>query len=322
MIGKGKAAWLYLLSCCLVAFPIHAKGKRKVKNPGLIAAIVLGGGAALWALTRKGTSTVVATVAPPGPVPVYPPPEPLPVGGGGTQTDDIVFSMMGLRDKTIDGWRVIEWPGIVPAGKVHPRWDGLASSMRDSEGRLLPALLRKYGLKNARRIGVVGFSAGSNSGLREFLRHPKDRAALSFAVAADGIHAMLRPGVNPKANALSTTDYADFQSQMGPVFEMAKQAGQGGAPMVITASAIERPASGVTRSAEGLQTIMVQVNPVRSSWHKPPAIDVGTNPTGYNSGNLYTYFTEGRDAAEHIRHAKSIPSLLRALVFPTLKGTV
>jgi hypothetical protein len=156
--------------------------------------------------------------------------------------------------------------------------------------------------------------------LREFLRHPKDRAALSFAVGADGIHSMLRPGVNPKANALPSTDYADFNGQMGPIFEMAKQANEGGAPMVLTASSIERPASGVTRSAEGLKTIMASVNPVQSSWHKPAAIDVGVNPIGYNSGNLYAYFTEGKDAAEHIRHAKSIPSLIRTLVFPSLKG--
>lgn len=228
---------------------------------------------------------------------------------------DVIFSMMGLRGSDFDGWRIIEWSGVVPPGKVHPTWADIAAQSRDGNGDLIPGLLRKYGITNPGRIGVVGFSAGSNSGLREMLRSPNDRARLAFAVSSDGFHAMLKSVPKERPWPIEPSDLAD-KSQAEGFEAMAKAAAAGGAPFVMTASSIAAPAQSVTMSQEGLDLISLSTGNAQTSTPMPGAL------SGYawKTGNFFGVQSTGNNAAEHIKHANAIPSILRNWVIPNLKG--
>lgn len=181
-------------------------------------------------------------------------------------TRDVVISCMALRG--VPDW--LPWPGGVPsfiefAGQMpaaggHPTWGAVAQRYRDPSGQLLPGLFRAYRawlgfeLADVGRIAVVGFSAGSNSGVRELLRNPVDRGRISFVAAIDGEHPNL--AATPPTDAQRATDplsrYADFAGELGGLVDVATQAALDAGPaVVVTASSVAAPSpvNSDTRSA-------------------------------------------------------------------------
>ncbi len=155
--------------------------------------------------------------------------------------------------------KLLEWPGVPTGG--HPSWKRAADGLRDSDGALLPNLVHRYrqylgaDLGELGRIAVVGFSAGSNSGVRELLRSPLDRARLSFVGAIDGMHPMLAPRRIHTGAEDPTAYYADWAGQMGPFAAYALEAAQGqGGAMVCTASQVQ-PARGIAPTGLALSSL-------------------------------------------------------------------
>lgn len=123
-------------------------------------------------------------------------------------------------------------------------WDQTAARYRDRKtGQVLPNLLRANGIdpNKVRRIGLIGFSAGSNDGLEHLIRSPADRAMLrngSFVLALDGMHKWR--SATP-TNADVRKRYLRW-SQMEPYFELAKRAHAGDGPaLVLTSSDSQEP---------------------------------------------------------------------------------
>jgi hypothetical protein len=163
---------------------------------------------------------------------------------------DLLISCMGV--KRMPDWlpwadappALLEWPGV-PTASGHPSWKGAARRLRDSDGALLPRLLATYrrflgfDLSGVNRIAVVGFSAGSNSGVRELLRSPLDRARIGFVAAIDGLHPMFRHRRIRTGQTDPEQLYADWSGQMGPFADYALLAAEDqGAAMVCTASQV------------------------------------------------------------------------------------
>jgi hypothetical protein len=221
------------------------------------------------------------------------------------ENSDIIISTMGIRGSDFDGWRVIEWPGVSKSGG-HPSWAAKAASMRGPLG-LIPNILRQYGIKKPRRIGLVGFSAGSNSGLRELLRDPLDRALASFAVSADGMHMAVRSDYK-RGSELADDDLIE-PSQLEPFKSFART----GKPFVITASNVERPIPTVTKTREAM------LNIEHGLAEQPVKQDYGLEGNTWSKGNVLFYITDGNMAKDHVHHANSIPTLLRRWVMPKLE---
>lgn len=160
----------------------------------------------------------------------------------------VVISTMALSTLPGDwaGWTLREWAGT-PQASGHPGWSDLAASKRNKAGRVLPTLLREWRLDPDSIVVCVGFSAGSNSGLRELLRNADDRAQIAAAVALDGAHWNVKAtSDNPPKSA-----YWDWAGEAGPFEAMALS----GKPFVATASAVGRPGQKLTMTREGLRSI-------------------------------------------------------------------
>jgi hypothetical protein len=169
----------------------------------------------------------------------------------------LIISCMGLA--TVKWWpnavkpTLLEWPGEGPG---HPSWANVAASLRDGEGRLLPRLLAKYSLSNAERIAVVGFSAGSNSGIRELIRHPEDRARIAFVGAFDGLY----PALSDQSvwNTTNPRSYFVDPKQIDPWLGYMRLAATGQRIMVMTASSIAAPGPGIAPTKLALTKLLEQ----------------------------------------------------------------
>lgn len=185
----------------------------------------------------------------------------------GTDPTSVILNVYGFPDPRFVKFewpdsmreaRKVQFSGHVRPGHVHPEWGPVASALRDQEGRLLPNLLRKHGLDPdaVRRIGVVAFSAGSNSGLRELLRHPEDRAALTFALALDGLHAARKARGAWHAGDVPSR-YFHWRQDVGPWFEAAKTAAHGnGLALIATSSNVAAPGRGLTKTVEAHRDVL------------------------------------------------------------------
>jgi hypothetical protein len=155
--------------------------------------------------------------------------------------------------------RVMQWqPPITGAG--HPSWTGEADKLRAGayrKGPLLPNLLRRYGMKldDVGRICVLGFSAGSNNGVRELLRSDDDQRRIDVVLAVDGLHPNL--AVSPKAPPRGA--YADWQAEMEPFAAFASRASLGAGAMVATASQVAAPSKGNAQTARALADLELDV---------------------------------------------------------------
>jgi hypothetical protein len=158
--------------------------------------------------------------------------------------------------------KLLLWSGA-PTPSGHPSWNTAATKLRTPSpgwppsGRLLPALIDSFkrytgvSYEDAGNIGCLGFSAGSNSGVRELLRNAQDRERLSFVAAIDGLHPNLIPGTADR--------FADWRREMGPFEDYAVRAARGLAKMVCTASQVAQPSPTNASTRRALQQLEVNV---------------------------------------------------------------
>jgi hypothetical protein len=259
---------------------------------------------------------------------------------------DLIISCAGLR--RVPDWLpwadqpplLLEWPGQVGGGG-HASWSEPARRLRDQDGAILPNLCSRYrqflggDLGDMGRIAVVGFSAGSNSGVRELLRNAYDRARIDFVAAVDGMHPMIstrrvRSSENPE------DFYADWSAQMQPFAEYALLAADDqGASMVCTASQV--PAvPGIAPSGMALASLYQWVA-LRSAATGPrmpavfpprdtaPALRGGeaypTPDVVQGADRFVAMWYPGRDARAHELQAYVVaPDVLRAFLVPLWGG--
>lgn len=264
---------------------------------------------------------------------------------------DVLISCMGLR--RMPDWlpwagdppKLLEWPGA-PTPGGHPSWKAAARSLRDSDGAMLPTLFKRYrrflgfDLAGVNRIAVVGFSAGSNSGVRELLRSPLDRSRISFAAAIDGMHPMLAPRrVRRQFGDEDPADhYADWAGQMGPFAEFALEAAEDqGNAFVATASQVRPPSgSSVAPSYLALSSLFQYVatrSGSRALWlpntypprdSSPALRDGEAYPRAVNiegAGRFAALWYAGSDKRAHQLQAWVVaPDVLRAFLIPLWGG--
>lgn len=169
----------------------------------------------------------------------------------------VVISTMALTSLPPEwaGWVLREWSGK-PGSSGVPGWSDLAMGMRSGQtGRLLPSLLESWRLAPDSVVVAVGFSAGSNSGLRELLRNADDRAQIAAAVAIDGAHW----NVKKISDAPAVADYWDFKGEAGPFAAAAIEAARTGKPFLMTASQVGRPTNQTTMTREAAKTLRAYV---------------------------------------------------------------
>jgi hypothetical protein len=288
----------------------------------------------LWALSGSQQTQ---------PPPLPPPPKPKPTGGGtapatgtGATTADLVISVYAIRPATWSAaWagstsvpRLVEWSGEQQPGSVHPTWQHLGDRLRDGSGRLLPALLRQWGAEGARRIAVVGFSAGSNSGLRQLLWNAEDRARIDACFSIDGIH----PTVNAAGEVLDPRQLEGLRAFCSAAAAKQRLA-------VVTASNVAAP-SGAGKTAEELRDLAAFIASARGVQQPaPPLAWLGTSPPRDGSlvtqaqalglidaaelGDFSAWWFSGNDAGAHIRQANQVlPLLMRGLLRPRWQGGI
>lgn len=213
---------------------------------------------------------------------------------------------------------------------------------------MLPRLLASYrrflgfDLSGVGRIAVVGFSAGSNSGIRELLRSPLDRARISFAAAIDGLHPMwaqrrIRRSDEEPAPLTPEERFADWPGQMEPFAAYALDAAQNqGGAMVITASQVAASSRKVAASSQALAYLWEWVAsrvglpgptvpgpfPPRSSSPKLRAGEPYPVPFATDGARSFVgLWYPGRDRRAHALQAWIVaPDILRAFLVPLWAG--
>lgn len=240
-------------------------------------------------------------------------------------SSDVIFSMMGLRavPKGFEGWRLIEWPG---EGAGHPSWAALAQRLRSGDGRLLPALRRLYSVDESARIGVVGFSAGSNSGVREMLRSPADRASYAFVLAIDGLHASIKPGSRWREDD-PVSWFWSFREQVEPFAAMAAEAAQGRGIFVQTASRVAAPNPQLSSTEQGVNAISVYLSQrglneyreLPTSFEDLEKLEYGGIVSG-DAGRYLSCVLGGSDAAAHVYQSRVVTPLALEWVRTRLTG--
>lgn len=226
---------------------------------------------------------------------------------------DLVLSMFA-GDKVPPGVpfirpiRVVQWNP--PPSSGHPSWTGEADSLRQGawrKGPLLPALLRRYAvrLEDVERICVLGFSAGSNNGVRECLRSEDDRRRIDTVLAVDGLHPTLaqRPGDPPRGG------YAAWDQELEPFAAFAERAAFGAAAMVATASAVAAPTKTNGQTARVLTDLVGDVLDRTSGRELAPALLPDDFPTSGDPvrpdqradvGSFSALWYPGTDKSAHI----------------------
>jgi hypothetical protein len=253
--------------------------------------------------------------------------------------------MMALTDLSWWPWarrpRLIELPGA--PGK-HPSWAPVAQQLRDGRGALLPALRRQYQISPNSRIAVVGFSAGSNSGLRALLASALDRVEYDFVGSFDGLHLNIKSPPWP-AGVLSRF----FPDQVDGFADYALAAARRQRGMVITSSSVAAPVvSGLPVSqtvlaqtailawvGEQMQRLAPGADPWRAMARAAGDIELpaarvaelaraGGEPWSLQTvGNLVCTASPGANEAAHIVQARVFaPVLLRATLAERWRETV
>jgi len=175
----------------------------------------------------------------------------------GNMPTDVVLSMFA-GEKIPPGVpfanppRVIQWNPPIVEGS-HPSWTAEADKLRAGpwrKGPLLPALLRRYNVRieDVGRIAVIGFSAGSNNGVRECLRSDDDRRRIDTVLAVDGLH----PNLAPSPGSPPRGPYASWSTELEPFAAFAERAALGYGAMAATASEVAAPSKSNGQTARVL----------------------------------------------------------------------
>jgi hypothetical protein len=237
---------------------------------------------------------------------------------------------------------LLEWSGTPTTGG-HPSWQKAARSLRGSDGAILPNLLARFrqylgfDLSGVGRIAAVGFSAGSNSGLRTLLASPLDRGRIDFVAAVDGMHPMLAQtrGVHTYSDDVRE-DFAAWNQQMGPFVEYADLAAQGQVGFVATASSVAPTRSDISTTAQALSALYAVIAQAAgtSSPNVPAAFPPRTDSPALNAGEDYpipyqvqgvrdfvALWYAGDQKRDHILQARVVvPDILRAFLVPRWGG--
>ena len=228
----------------------------------------------------------------------------------------VVIDMMGLGGLPPEwsGWKFIEWSGQTQGGG-YSSWVPLAQQLRDSAGRILPNLLRKYGMDPSSAVVAVGFSAGSNNGLRELLRNSEDRKQIIGVLAIDGAHWNVRKVSDTPAIG----DYWDWKGEADPFAQTALEAANGGRPFLATASQVARPGAALTMTREGLRSVSSWLDSQGASRGPAPAPfngeikatvnnrEVSKSPVdSWSQGNFVVSLWPGNQPADHVWQARAI----------------
>lgn len=262
---------------------------------------------------------------------------------------DVLISCMGLRK--VPDWLpwageppiMLEWPGVPTGG--HPSWQQAARTVRGSDGAILRPLFARYrpylgfGLEQAGRIAAVGFSAGSNSGIRALLESPLDRARLDFVAAVDGMHPTLAPELRGVRRPVSDDPRADFRAwdqQMGPFAEFADLAAQRACGFVATASSVAPTRREISTTAQALSALFAFVSqttggvPARLPATYPPRTDSPALRSGeqypmpysiVSVGDFVAMHYPGDQKRDHVLQAQVVvPDILRAFLVPRWGG--
>jgi hypothetical protein len=236
---------------------------------------------------------------------------------GVSMSADLILSCMAMPASTLrllearPGKKpaIIEWMPPTASGH-HPDWKPVAQSLRDSSGQIIPNLLRRYpvlGDQMPSRIAAFGFSAGSNSGLRELIRSPADREMLSFVGSIDGLHFRMQDG--------SIEAPADYD----PWVKLAVEAVLGKKWVVFTGNNIPPPTPITTRTSEGMRmvnrSVIDYLGSEKLSRRYPPRLEVMQEFVSYGPplpngqgglGNCYWFEYPGTQAADHVTQASTI----------------
>lgn len=261
---------------------------------------------------------------------------------------DLLISCMAIR-KLPDWlpWRdgtpaLLEWSGAATTGG-HPSWQKAARSLRDSDGAILPNLLARFrqylgfDLSGVRRIAAVGFSAGSNSGIRALLDSPLDRARLDFVAAVDGMHPMLAQSRSVHTyNDDVRTDFAAWDQQMGAFVAYADLAAQAQVGFVATASSVAPDRSDISTTAQALSALYSVIAQAAgpSSPNVPAAFPPRTDSPALHSGEDYpipyqvqgvgdfvALWYPGDQPRDHVLQVQVVvPDILRAFLVPRWGG--
>lgn len=253
-----------------------------------------------------------------------------------------VISCMALPELPPLAWgdpppRFIQWPGEATGG--HPDWMRAADKLRSPpyrKGRLLPALLRRYGVPTDVQVAVIGFSAGSNSGCRELLRNADDRAQIDACFQVDGLHAMRHP--KPRSSA-PRDQFVSYAGQVAMVVEYAGTAASGGRLHVQTSSQVASPNPRANFATWEMMPLIEplaeeQVPPrLRVKAQLPPGFPNRTNHRELRKnepyprpialaglGNFLQLYYPGRDKRAHQLQAWVVAhDLIRELLLPRWK---
>lgn len=253
---------------------------------------------------------------------------------------DVLISCMALAKLPDLDWPsepgFIQWAGAATGG--HPDWSKPADQLREGkwrQGRLLPRLLKRFGMAADARVAAVGFSAGSNSGLRELMRNAEDRAQIDSVFAVDGFHPMRHP--RPKSSA-PRDQFAAYDQQIGFLADYAASAAHGGKMYVQTSSLVATPNPGVFATWEAMpllyQLAMDQVPPRMQAPPNLPASFPGRTTshklkdgepyplpraTKGNADFLQLYYDGAGPRAHKLQAWVVAPDLIRELLLPRWK---
>lgn len=249
--------------------------------------------------------------------------------------ESLIFSCMALGQTSLselDSWParpgVIEWMPRQTKPGSHPSWKEDGFALRDpTTGRIIPRLLRMFGRNDPKAIAAFGFSAGSNSGVRELLRDSTDRESLSFVAAIDGLHAAMASPTIHKADDV-TSYFLDWKGQVAPFAEYALRAARGQCTMVMTGNNLAEPARGLTRSPFAIRKVFEWVEKQSGVLPYDEAAsrrfaDLG-EPAPFNifgAGKLYCFTYAGTQKEDHRAQAKVIaPRILKNILLPLWTG--
>lgn len=251
----------------------------------------------------------------------------------------ILLSLYALREKPpgFEDFRLIEWTPATSGG--HPSWFSEASQMRDKNGSLWHALRRRFGIpEDPPMFVVVGFSAGSNSGLREVLRSSLDRSRIHAALSLDGLHASTKSWIKADPAKDPRERYFDWGGQLGPFLDAATEMGSDPARVfVATASDVARPGKDLTKTVEAWRDIyrILQIEGVPTlagAGDVPPTLAASDRGApvvlepglAYRVGERSTRPSpflpfKGAQARDHVQQAQAVgPWALRRFVEPLL----
>jgi hypothetical protein len=154
-----------------------------------------------------------------------------------------IISYMAVGETTFAPNQVVFAPHD---GNNPPSWSSKAAQLRVSGG-YLDGILRGYSVDPTAPIVGIGFSAGSNNGLRELVRDVVDRERIAGVIALDGLH------WNVWDRALrSPTNFKDWKREVAPFAHYAEMAANGVGWMVVTASSVASPGPSLTSTSEAL----------------------------------------------------------------------